>query len=91
MEFLTKGRLTKSIKPLNYYINLFPNFETFKFDGVVQIMVSFDKQYQNIPKFALHSKNLTIHEVKLNLLNVSSFVLDVDSELLIIECFYPTD
>lgn len=83
---LNKGRLTKLIKPINYKIELFPNFETFTFDGKVTIQILFDKKYKTIPKFAIHSKQLKNHEIKFNNIEItkSNFELDEENELIII-------
>lgn len=80
---LTKGRLTKLIKPSHYEITLDPNFETFNFEGRVRITLSFNSKYTTLPTFALHSKNLDIRQVKLNESNVM-FDLDTENELLVL-------
>lgn len=89
---LTNGRLPKYIKPINYQIKLFPNFETFEFKGKVQIKFIIDSTNTNtintntIQKFALHSKQLKISKIKINNISCDSinYELDESNELLII-------
>ena len=83
---LIKGRLTKDIFPIHYIIELTPNLYNFTFNGTVKININVDKKFKNIPKFALHSKELNIKEIKLNDISLNdNYSIDIDNELLILE------
>lgn len=86
MSFLTHGRLPKNVYPTHYDLCVTPNFSDFTFDGNVTINVNFDNFTGN--KFALHSKNLTIDEVKFDYSKMK-FEIAEEDELLIIEFSEP--
>lgn len=63
-------RLSPYIRPLQYFINLYPNLEQGTFTGSVDILLSLDTAQSYIK---LHSKGLNIKETKLNSSSVTAF------------------
>lgn len=80
MNLLKDNRLVKSIYPINYNLNISPNFSDFTFDGSVIIHIIFQK---DVNAFALNSKSLIIKTILLDGENMK-FTEDIENEIIIL-------
>ena len=70
--------LPTNVSPLNYHLQIEPNFETFKFNGIVKIDLKVNEQ--NVDTVKLNSLDIEIHSANIDGIDAVHFEVDNESQ-----------